>query len=398
MIKDKNIVLGITGSIAAYKSAEITNQLVKRGTNVTIIMTQSATHFISPLTLQTLSKNKVITDLFEISTSFDVEHISLSDKADIFVIAPATANIIGKIAAGIADDFLTTYALACQTPILIAPAMNEKMYLHPIVQENIKKLKARGIYFIEPEEGVLACGEKGKGRLASVDKILTAIEVILNSSGILKGKKILISAGGTREPIDPIRFIGNRSSGKMGYALAMVAKEFGAEVTLISAPTQLEPPAGIKTIFVETAQQMRDEVLKVFPEVDIVISAAAVADFSPEKVSQQKIKKTTHNLILKLNKTPDILSELGQKKGNKILIGFAAESEDLIPNAKKKLKEKNLDLIVANDIKTGFAMDTTQVILITPDGRCEELPLLPKKETARLILNKISCLPSQFIG
>lgn len=396
MIKGKNIVLGITGSIAAYKSAEITSQLVKWGANVTIIMTQSATHFISPLTLQTLSKNKVITELFEMPTSFEVEHLTLDDKADIFVIAPATANIIGKIAAGIADDFLTTYTLACQTPILIAPAMNEKMYLNSVLQENIKKLKARGVYFIEPEEGALACGEKGKGRLAGVDKILTAIDGILNSSGILKGKKILITAGGTREPIDPIRFISNRSSGKMGYALAMVAKEFGAEVTLISAPTQLEPPVGIKTIFVETTQQMRDEVLKVFPEVNIVISAAAVADFSPQKVSQQKIKKTTHKLILELNKTPDILSELGQKKGDKVLIGFAAESENLIPNAKKKLKEKNLDLIVANDIKTGFATDTTQVTMITPDLRCEALPLLPKKEVARIILNKINQLISSL--
>lgn len=394
MIKGKNIVLGITGSIAAHKSAEITSQLVKMGANVTIIMTKSARHFISPLTLQILSKNKVITDLFEMPISFDVEHISLADKADIFVIAPATANIIGKIASGIADDFLTTYALACQTPILIAPAMNEKMYLNPILQENIKKLETYGVYFIEPEEGALACGEKGKGRLASVDKILTAIEVKLNSSGLLKGKKILITAGGTREPIDPIRYIGNRSSGKMGYALAMVAKEFGAEVTLISAPTQLEPPPCIKTIFVETAHQMTDEVLKVFPEVDIVISAAAVADFSPQKVSPKKIKKTTPDFILKLNKTPDILSELGRKKGNKLLIGFAAESENLIPNAKKKLKEKNLDLIVANDIKIGFATDTTSVSMITPDGSCEELPLLPKKEIAIHILNKIRKLIS----
>ncbi|MEW6095962.1 MAG: bifunctional phosphopantothenoylcysteine decarboxylase/phosphopantothenate--cysteine ligase CoaBC [bacterium] len=391
MIKGKNIVLGITGSIAAYKSADITSQLVKLGANVTVIMTKSATRFISPLTFQTICKNKVITDIFEAPSSFDVEHISLADKSDIFLIAPATANIIGKIACGIADDFLTTFAVACKSPILIAPTMNERMYLNPILQENIKKLKEiYGAHFIEPEKGRLACGEKGLGRLASVDKIIAAIEDILSSSDILRGKKILVTAGGTCEPIDPIRYIGNRSSGKMGYALSVAAKEFGAEVILISAPTQLESPPGIKTIFVETAAQMREEVLKAFPEVDIVISAAAVADFSPQKVSTQKIKKTTKDsFTLKLNKNPDILAELGRKKGNKILVGFAAESENLIPNAKKKLKEKNLDLIVANDIKTGFGKDTTQVTIIAKDGRCEELPLLSKKEVAVRILKEL---------
>jgi phosphopantothenoylcysteine decarboxylase/phosphopantothenate--cysteine ligase len=311
------------------------------------------------------------------------------------VIAPATANIIGKIASGIADDFLTTFAAACQAPILIAPAMNEKMYLNPILQENIKKLKqTRGVYFVEPERGTLACGEKGVGRLASIDKIIGAIEAILNSYHPLKGKKILVTAGGTREPIDPVRYITNRSSGKMGYAIAAVAKNFGAEVTLISTTNQLEHISGIKTIFVETASQMRDAVLKVFPKVDIVISAAAVADFSPQKLSHQKIKKTTSKLVLELTKNPDILAELGQKKQDKILIGFAAESENLITNAKKKLKEKNLDLIVANDVKTGFGKDTTQVIIITKDGRCEELPLLPKKEVAVRILNKVNELIS----
>ncbi len=392
MLKDKNIVLGITGSIAAYKSAELTSQLVKLGTNVTIIMTNSATHFISPLTLATLSKNKVITDFFETPSNFEVEHISLADKADILLIAPATANIIGKIAAGIADDFLTTFVLACRAPILIAPAMNERMYLNPILQENIKKLKNRGIYFIEPEVGNLACGEKGIGRLADVHKIIVVIGAILEPVTPLKGKKILITAGGTQEPIDPIRYIGNRSSGKMGYALAEVAQEFGAEVTLISAPTQLEPPVGVQTIFVETASQMRDEVLKIFPCVDIVISAAAVADFSPKEIKSQKIKKTTLPPVIELNKTPDILAELGQKKQAQILVGFAAESENLIANAKVKLKEKNLDLIVANDIKTAFGKDTTQVTVITRDGEVEELPLLSKKETARQIIKKVESL------
>ncbi|MDI6734869.1 MAG: bifunctional phosphopantothenoylcysteine decarboxylase/phosphopantothenate--cysteine ligase CoaBC [bacterium] len=408
MLKGKNIILGITGSIAAYKSAELTSQLVKLGANVTAIMTKAATHFISPLTLSTLSKNKVITDLFETPLNSEVEHINLADKADILLIAPATANIIGKIAAGIADDFLTTFALACKSPILIAPAMNERMYLNPILQENIKKLKKQGVYFVEPEVGNLACGEQGIGRLADVHKIVAAIESILKPTSPLKGKKILITAGGTQEPIDPIRYIGNRSSGKMGYALAGVAKEFGAEVTLISAPTQLEPPAGVQTIFVETASQMRDEVLKAFPTVDIVISAAAVADFSPKEIKTQKIKKTTLPLVIELEKTIDILAELGQKKQvpglkpvpdlksvpglkpDKILVGFAAESENLISNAKAKLKEKNLDLIVANDIKTAFGKDTTQVTIITKDGECEELPLLSKTETAREIMKKIS--------
>lgn len=394
MLKDKNIVLGITGSIAAYKSAELTSQLVKYGANVTIIMTKSATHFISPITLATLSKNKVITDLFETPLNFEVGHISLADKTNIFLIAPATANIIGKIACGIADDFLTTFALACPSPMVIAGAMNEKMYLNPILQENIKKLKNRGVHFIEPDVGNLACGEKGIGRLADINRILETIETILNPSYPFKGKKILVTAGGTQEPIDPVRYIGNRSSGKMGYALAAAAKEFGAEVTLISAPTQLEPPAGVQTIFVETASQMRDAVLKVFPSVDIVISAAAVADFSPKEIKSHKIKKTTLPYVLELDKTPDILAELGQKKRSlklqdKILIGFAAESENLISNAMAKLKEKNLDLIVANDIKTAFGKDTTQVIIITKDGAAEELPLLSKTETARQIMNKI---------
>ncbi|MFH1562914.1 MAG: bifunctional phosphopantothenoylcysteine decarboxylase/phosphopantothenate--cysteine ligase CoaBC [Nitrospirota bacterium] len=395
MFKGKNIVLGITGSIAAYKSAELTSQLVKCGANVTIIMTKSATRFISPLTLATLSKNKVMTDLFEMPASYEVEHINLADKVDILLIAPATANIIGKIAAGIADDFLTTFALACPSPMVIAPAMNERMFLNPILAENIKKLKTRGVHFVEPEVGNLACGEKGIGRLAGIAQIMAAVESILKPVTPLKGKKILVTAGGTQEPIDPVRYIGNRSSGKMGYALAGVAKEFGAEVTLISAPTQLEPPTGVQTIFVETASQMRDEVLKAFPIVDIVISAAAVADFSPKEFKPQKIKKTTLPLVLELDKTPDILAELGQKKQDKILVGFAAESENLneaslISNAKAKLKEKNLDLIVANDIKTAFGKDTTQVVIITKDGGCEELPLLPKKEVAVRILNKVN--------
>lgn len=394
MLKGKNIILGITGSIAAYKSAEITSQLVKLGANVKVIMTKSATRFISPLTLATLSRNKVITDLFELPDSYEVEHINLADRADILLIAPATANIISKIACGIADDFLTTFALACKSPILLAPAMNERMYLNPILAENIKKLKTRGIHFVEPEVGNLACGEQGLGRLAGINRILETMETILNPAHPLKGKKILVTAGGTQEPIDPIRYIGNRSSGKMGYALAGVAKEFGAEVILISAPTQLEPPAGVQTIFVETASQMREAVLKAFPTVDIVISAAAVADFSPKEIKPHKIKKTTLPLVLELNKTPDILAELGQKKQDKILIGFAAESENLneaslISNAKAKLKEKNLDLIVANDIKTAFGKDSTQVVIITKDGEAEELPVLSKTETAIRILNKV---------
>lgn len=388
----KNIILGVTGSIAAYKSAEITRQLIKSGANVFCVMTKSATSFISPLTLQTLSKHPVAIELFEPVVNWDIEHIELSKKADMVLIAPATANLIGKIASGIADDILTTLILAVQCPILIAPAMNNRMYQNPITQNNIEKLKAYGMIFIEPEKGDLACGEEAIGRLANLRKIIDNVESALEKDKPLLGKTILITSGATQEPIDPVRYITNYSSGKMGYALAKIAYRLGARVILISAKTHIESPVGVEIIQVKTAQEMHLEVLKVFKQTDAVISAAAISDYRTKKIASEKIKKGDDTLILELEKNPDILADLGRIKGNKILVGFAAETSDLIKNAKTKLKEKNLDLIVANDITkqgSGFGSDTNQVTLISQYDEIKHLPLLDKEDVARRILDEI---------
>lgn len=388
----KNIILGVTGSIAAYKSAEIARQLIKSGANVFCVMTKSATSFISPLTLQTLSKHPVAIELFDPIINWDIEHIELSKKADMVLIAPATANLINKIASGIADDMLTTLILAVQCPILIAPAMNNRMYQNPITQNNIEKLKAYGMVFIEPESGDLACDEQAIGRLANIRRIMDNIESVLEKDKPLLGKTILITAGATQEPIDPVRYITNYSSGKMGYALAKVAYHLGARVILISAKTQLESPVGAEIIQVKTAQEMHLEVLKAFKQTDAVISAAAIADYRTKKIASEKIKKGNDTLILELEKNPDILSDLGRTKGNKILVGFAAETSNLIKNAQAKLKEKNLDLIVANDITKqgcGFGSDTNQVTLISQGDEIKHLPLLDKEDVARKILDEI---------
>lgn len=388
----KNIILGVTGSIAAYKSAEITRQLIKLGANVFCVMTKSATSFISPLTLQTLSKHPVAIELFKPIANWDIEHIELSKKADMVLIAPATANLIGKIASGIADDMLTTLILAVQCPILIAPAMNNRMYQNPITQNNIEKLKAYGMIFIEPEKGDLACGEEAIGRLANLRKIIDNVESALEKDKPLLGKTILITAGATQEPIDPVRYITNYSSGKMGYALAKIAYHLGARVILISAKTQIESPVGVEIIQVKTAQEMHLEVLKAFKQTDAVISAAAISDYRTKNIASEKIKKGDNTLILELEKNPDILADLGRTKGNKILVGFAAETSDLIKNAQTKLKEKNLDLIVANDITkqgSGFGSDTNQVTLISQGDEIKHLPLLDKEDVARKILDEI---------
>lgn len=394
MTKDKTIVLGITGGIAAYKAAELTRLLIKSGASVHVIMTKGAMEFITPLTLQTLSKNPVHTDLFNLVQEAEVGHISLADRADLFVVAPATANIMGKIANGIADDMLTTSIMATKAPILLAPAMNCNMYDNPIVQENMNKLKKFGYHFIDSESGELACGYEGKGRMAEPHDILEEIETILSPND-LKGERILVTAGPTYEPIDPVRFIGNRSSGKMGYALAKMAIRRGAEVTLISGPSAFNPPKGARFIAVETAEEMRKAVTANLKDASTVIMAAAVADYSPRNAASEKMKKGAASISLELEKTWDILAEVGKKKGKRLLIGFAAETENLVTNAKKKLKEKNLDLIVANNVKeagAGFGVDTNIVTIIDKNGNLETLPKMSKDNVAWKVLDRLAAL------
>ncbi|MBI4745179.1 MAG: bifunctional phosphopantothenoylcysteine decarboxylase/phosphopantothenate--cysteine ligase CoaBC [Deltaproteobacteria bacterium] len=393
-IRDKNIVLGITGGIAAYKACELTRLMVKSGANVNVIMTKGAAEFVTPLTLQTLSRNPVHTDLFSLTQEAEVGHISLADRADLFVIAPATANLIGKIANGIADDLLTTTIMATKVPVLLAPAMNCNMYENPIVQENMNKLKGYGYNFIDSETGELACGYEGKGRMAEPGDILERIEVILSPKD-LKGERIVVTAGPTYEAIDPVRFIGNRSSGKMGYALAKMAVRRGAEVTLISGPSSLLPPRGTRFISVESAEEMRKAVSVKLKDATIVIMAAAVADYRPNKAVSEKMKKGAGSISLDLEKTEDIISEIGRKKGKRFIIGFAAETDNLWANAKKKLKEKNLDLIIANNVKVpgaGFAVDTNIVTIIDNKGTLEALPKMSKDEVAWKVLDRVASL------
>lgn len=393
-MKGKKIVLGICGGIAAYKMPELVRLLVKGGYYVRVAMTKNALQFVSPFTLEVLSGNKVIWDMF--SQEKEMEHIVWAQDSDLIVIAPATANIIGKIAHGIADDFLSTLVLAATSKILICPAMNTQMLMNPVVQENLSILRKRGFLILEPEYGQLACGTVGTGRLPEVEVIFEEIEDSVTPKD-LTGLKILVTAGPTREPIDPVRYITNRSSGKMGYAIAKMAKRRGAEVILISGPTNLSPPTGknIKVHWVETAEQMREKVLESWSDCDVIIKAAAVVDFGVEKPSSSKIKKDRASMELKLKRNPDILAELGSKKGEKIIVGFAAETEDLIENALEKLKKKNLDMIVANDVSrkdAGFGTDTNAAILLCKDGTRQQTGLIKKDELANLILDKIKTL------
>ncbi len=393
MLQDKNIIVGITGGIAAYKSCDIVSHLKKLGANVNCIMTKNATEFIAPLTLQSISQNKVIVDMFEKAVNWEIEHISLAKKADLFVIAPATANFIGKLATGIADDMLSTTIMATKAPILIAPAMNTNMYSNPIVQNNIEKLKSLGVRFIAPASGRLACGDIGEGKLAPVETIVAEITQLFTRAGDFLGKKILITAGPTREAIDPVRFISNHSSGKMGYALAEAAIRRGADVTLISGPVALEKPLGLGSfIAVESAADMRLAVLDNFQEMDVIIMAAAVGDFSPKQKSSQKIKKGDGHLTLELEKTNDILGELGKVKENRFLVGFAAETQKVSEYAKEKLIQKNLDFIVANDLTqegAGFGTETNIVKIIEHSGKVEDFPLMSKRELSHIILDRI---------
>ncbi|MGI6711585.1 MAG: bifunctional phosphopantothenoylcysteine decarboxylase/phosphopantothenate--cysteine ligase CoaBC [Bacillota bacterium] len=393
MHETKVIVVGVTGGIAAYKTAELVSRLVKKGYEIHVIMTKSAQHFVSPLTFRTLSGNPVITDLFAEPGSWNVQHISLAEKADIMAVVPATANIIGKIVNGIADDMLSTTIMAATCPVIIAPAMNVNMYQNPILQRNINKLKNYGYHFVEPGIGHLACGTEGKGRLAEIPIIEEAITRVFSCKDDFKGKKVLVTAGPTRETIDPVRFISNRSTGKMGYELAAAAKSRGADVYLVAGPTELPDPAGVNVTKVVTAVEMYHAVLERFSQADIVIKAAAVADYRPKEPSACKIKKNDGELQLVLERNPDILWELGKIKENQILVGFAAETEKLIEYAKEKIYKKNLDMIVANNITregSGFGGTTNIVTIITRNEEIKELPKMTKMETAHAILDEIS--------
>jgi len=389
MLANKTIVLGITGGIAAYKAADIASKLTQAGAKVEVIMTESATRFITPLTLRNITGRPVVTSMWEPATEFSLEHVALAEVADVVVIAPATANIIAKLAAGIADDMLCCTVLATKAPVIVAPAMDVNMFQNSITQDNLVKLKARGFTIIDPGYGYLASGKVGLGRLAETETIIGTIKQVLGRSGDLAGKRIVVATGGTREPIDPVRHIGNRSSGKMGYAMAEAARDRGATVTLVTAPTSLPDPAGIEVTHVETAAQMKEVVTKAVAQADALIMAAAVADYQPKSAAKAKIKKDAPGLTLELIRTPDILTEV---QGNFLKVGFAAESEDVIENARRKLEKKQLDLMVANDItakESGFAVDTNKVTLIDRDGKIESLPLLTKREVADRILDKV---------
>jgi phosphopantothenoylcysteine decarboxylase/phosphopantothenate--cysteine ligase len=398
MLNDKFITMGVTGSIAAYKAVELVRLLKKKGADVQVIMTKSACEFIKPLTFQVVSRNPVITDMFEKPYYWEVEHVALADKADLFLVAPATANIIAKIAAGIADDMLSSTILATRAKVLIVPAMNVHMYENPVTQKNISYLRSLGFEIMEPAEGALACGYAGKGRFPEPGEILKRIEALMGKPRDFQNKKILVTAGPTREPIDPVRYISNRSSGKMGYALAEAAVLRGGNVVLISGPTNLEPPAGLyKFIPVETAREMQKAVLENFSWADVIIKAAAVADYRPKNYSTEKIKKRDGEMNLELVKNPDILQELGEKKTTQVLIGFAAETEDLEENAAKKLNNKKLDFIVVNDVTqegAGFGSDTNIVKIIHRDGRVEAFPRMSKKDVADIILDRALCYMS----
>jgi len=392
--KEKRVIIGVTGGIDCYKAVELVRLLVKDSLAVQVIMTRAAMEFVTPLTFQTLSGKPVATESFNLTQESEIGHINLADSADLFVIAPATANVIGKIAAGIADDLLTTVLMATQAPVLIAPAMNIHMYENPILQENIRKLRRIGYHFMEPAEGYLACGYEGKGRLPEPEKILEEIRSLLRKKDLL-GERFLITAGPSREPLDPVRYISNRSSGKMGYALARAAVRRGAGVVLVSGPSAIEPPSAVRLIPVNTAAEMRRAVLEQFPECTAVIMAAAVADYRPVDASSKKLKRGKAPLDIRLEPNPDILRELGRRKNGKLLVGFAAETEELIANATRKLHEKNLDLIVANDVTQaggGFDGDTNIATIVDRSGASDSLSLMTKDELADRIYDHLLAL------
>jgi phosphopantothenoylcysteine decarboxylase/phosphopantothenate--cysteine ligase len=391
MLHGKQIVLGVTGGIAAYKAAEIVRLLVKAQANVRVIMTKNAQEFITPLTLQTLSGNPVSTETFDLTQESEIGHIRLADTTDLILVAPATANVIAKLANGLADDLLTTVLLATTAPVLIAPAMNVHMYAHPLVQENMRKLAGIGYHIVEPSSGELACGYEGKGRLADPSDIVEEVQAALTKKD-LTNERIIVTAGPNCEPIDPVRFISNRSTGKMGYAMARVAQQRGAHVTLVSGPTSLPLPRGIDFHSVRTACEMQQAVLNAYPQATMVVSAAAIADYRPAEVAPQKIKKGVGEFVISLDRNPDIIAGLGRQKGARLLVGFATETEDVLQNAERKLKSKNLDMIVANDVTqegAGFAHDTNIVTLIDRTGRVEPLSMMSKDAVAHAVYDRL---------
>lgn len=384
----KEILLGVTGSIAAYKAVEILRELTTRGAAVTVVMTESAQRFVSTLTFETLSKRPVLTDLFTLDYDKHIGHVTAAGRADLVVVAPATANTIAKLAHGIADDFLTNLYLSSTCPVLVAPAMDREMYAHPTVQENLARLRSRGVHMVEPEYGELASGLIGRGRLADLTVICHEVESLLGRQKDLDGETVLVTAGPTQESFDPVRFLSNRSSGRMGFAIAHAAQDRGARVLLVSGPTSLPTPPGVLRTDVVTAEEMLHAVLGQFEMATILIMAAAVADYRPSTSAPQKMKKQ-ETLTMELLRNPDILAEAGRHKGSRILVGFAAETEDLFANAREKLRKKHLDLIVANDIRVGFGGETTRVTILDRQGGVEELPELSKREAAHRILDRV---------
>jgi len=388
----KTICLGVSGGIAAYKACALTSKLTQKGADVHVIMTKHAAEFVTPLTFQALSRNPVYMDTFDEKHPEKIAHIDLADKADIFLLAPATANLIGKLANGIADDMLTTTLLATEAPVYIAPAMNVHMYAHPAVIRNMQQLDDWGYRFIEPEAGYLACGYVGKGRLEEPESIIRILEEQTEPKRDLEGKRVLITAGPTQESVDPVRFFTNHSSGKMGYALAEACAKRGADVTLVSGPTQLAAPQGVKRLDITSAQEMLEQVLAVYEEQDIVIKAAAVADYRPARTFDSKMKKKDGNLSIEMERTTDILQTLGQRKQHQFLVGFAAETDNAVAYGKGKLERKRLDAICVNTVgkaDSGFQSDTNEVIYLNKEGKEKHLPSETKKQIAHRILDEI---------
>lgn len=393
MLKGKKIVLGVTGGIAIYKAVDLVSKLRKQGVEVRVVMTEHAQQFVTPLMFKEISGQPVAVSMWTGNQEFNVEHIALANWGDAFLVAPATANILAKMAHGIADDLLSTTLLAAQMPIIVCPAMNTGMYENSITQENIQKLKDHGVTIMKPNSGFLACGTSGAGRLPEPVEIVNFLKSFFaKREGDMRGLKVLVTAAGTREPIDPVRFVGNRSSGKMGYAVAQMAAERGAEVLLVTGPSALEIPANVQAVKVETTREMLDACLAAYPDVDIVIKAAAVADYRPRDVAEQKIKKKTDDaMTVVMDKNPDILKTLGAAKTHQVLIGFAAETQNLLANAQEKVVKKNLDMIVANDVTAagaGFNTDTNIVKFLFADGELQSLEQMPKTEVANRILNE----------
>ncbi|MBC7236518.1 MAG: bifunctional phosphopantothenoylcysteine decarboxylase/phosphopantothenate--cysteine ligase CoaBC [Chloroflexi bacterium] len=399
ILQGADIVLGVTGGIACYKAVDLASKLVQAGACVDVIMTEAACKFVTPLPFQTITKRPVSVDMFQLLRETDMAHISLAARAEVLVIAPATANTIAKLAHGLADNLLTSTALATTAPLIIAPAMDADMWAHPMTQANVEALRRRGAVIVGPAEGRLASGRMGAGRLASTEEILGAIRQTLGRQGPLAGVRLVVTAGGTQEPLDPVRHLTNRSSGRMGYAVAEVARDYGAQVTLISAPAALPPVYGVEMVQVRTAADMHQAVMTHLPQTDVLIMAAAVADYRPASVAEHKIKKGEGGLVLTLERTVDILAAVAEARSTlgkpQIVVGFAAETENLLANARQKLEKKRLDLIVANDVSSsdsGFAVPDNRVTFLSSEGEPEPLPLMPKEEVAEQLLQRVAAL------